>query len=109
MTVDAPKLLEGIIHENDQSIDHGRLLTLVGADIIISMKNLELAENASTFLSQTNKHEKRFEKLPSRRALTATEGGKHSRLSYITDVTEKVRYLIDADTDVSVLPANSDN
>ncbi|VDP52995.1 unnamed protein product [Schistosoma margrebowiei] len=109
MTVDAPKLLEGVIHENDQFIDHGRLLNLVGADIIISMKNPEITENPSTFLSQTNKHERRFGKLPSQRALTATEGGEHSCLSYITGVTEKARYLVNAGTDVSVLPANSDD
>ncbi|VDP84780.1 unnamed protein product [Schistosoma mattheei] len=52
---------------------------------------------------------KHLGKLPSRHALTATVAGEHSRLLYITDVTTRVRYLVDTGVEVSVLPANSND
>lgn len=44
---------------------------------------------------QTDRHDKRLEKLPSRPALTATVLGERNRLLYVIGVITKVRYFID--------------
>lgn len=49
MTVDDPKLLEGVLHENDLFLDHERQITLIDASNIISMEILlEIAETPTT-------------------------------------------------------------
>lgn len=46
MIVDAPKLLEGIPHENVMPLDHERQITQTGAGIIVSTGNLlKIAQN----------------------------------------------------------------
>lgn len=45
MTVGTPKLLGGVLYENNLSLDHERQVSLVGAEIIINTEILEIEEN----------------------------------------------------------------
>ncbi|KAH9583342.1 hypothetical protein MS3_00007771 [Schistosoma haematobium] len=69
----------------------------------------DVAENPEIFPTQNRPTQNQFGKLPSRHALTATVAGEQSRLLYVTDVITKVRYLVNTDAEVNVLPANSND